>query len=663
MLSIVGTIAATRTSTRYLNAESNRTVSVSDTLTKVDYSIMFLYDEKGETFFCLKEAIFMKSFKNFLYFISFFYCLVAHLNIANALSVVHPENGLYSLRPECALDKVLAVQGASRDWSSNVIIDNFSSSSSTWRLTRVDGDWYTITAIHSDLALKVADTQTATQAGNGLNVSTTPYRGESQSKFRFFDAGNGYYVIQACIQGEYVLDVFNRDNRAGTNVWCYSFNGTPAQKWRLERKTSINDPTFQQRTVTISDGWYRIQPMHDLGRSADAAGGNNNVHMWENLDVPQQKFYLQNRGNGYFSLQSAYGSKLFVTADGRGNGANLYTASWNNADSQLFRLIDAGNNSYHIFSKVGVNLNFDCAGGGTSNGNNVQLWTTEDNSWHKWRLTKVTADSKANFQLDSYSLSSPANYQLRFTGRLWNANNSSEITGIHVYIGGGVGAGGEFIGEFRADKSNHSFDSTINVPQNRIGNQLIVIYAVNGVESKELDRRNINISSVLTEWQWPINNVKITQKFANYYERKAKEGRPYHSGIDIKNANDNGHPPIYAAANGTVTYKNFTKSNGNHVIIKHNLNNKIVYTLYSHLDSFNGCPAVGQTVFRGQQIGTMGITGDSTGLHLHFAIFEGESTDPVGYAAQRNTSNLLSLIHNGKIFYDPEYVINNGRLP
>ena len=85
-----------------------------------------------------------------------------HLNIASALSVVHPENGLYSFRPECALDKVLAVQGASRDWNSNVIIDNFSSSGSTWRLTRVDGDWYTITAIHSDLALSVADAQTVT---------------------------------------------------------------------------------------------------------------------------------------------------------------------------------------------------------------------------------------------------------------------------------------------------------------------------------------------------------------------------------------------------------------------------------------------------------------------------------------------------------------------
>lgn len=81
----------------------------------------------------------------------------------------------------------------------------------------------------------------------------------------------------------------------------------------------------------------------------------------------------------YFSLQSNYGNKLFVTADGRGNGANLYTSDWKISDSQLFRLVNAGNNSYHVFAKVGVNLNFDCAGAGRGDGTNLQLWTSENN--------------------------------------------------------------------------------------------------------------------------------------------------------------------------------------------------------------------------------------------------------------------------------------------
>ena len=72
-------------------------------------------------------------------------------------------------------------------------------------------------------------------------------------------------------------------------------------------------------TETIGDGWYRIKPMHDLGHSADALGNQyrdgNNIHLWENIDCDQQKFYLQNRGNGYFSLQSG-AVRIFIPATG-----------------------------------------------------------------------------------------------------------------------------------------------------------------------------------------------------------------------------------------------------------------------------------------------------------------------------------------------------------
>lgn len=385
-----------------------------------------------------------------------------------------------------------------------------------------------------------------------------------------FRTKNGGDFIGSVSNNEEVIVLADNGNRAQI---LYKLNNNTGWKMGWVPSSTVSSRNVQPvvpspiaNTVTISDGWYRIQPMHDLSRSADALGtpiGNgNNIHMWTVADIPQQKFYLQNRGNGYFSLQSNYGNKLFVTADGRGNGANLYTSDWKNSDSQLFRLVNAGNNSYHVFAKVGVNLNFDCAGAGRGDGTNLQLWTSENNDWHKWRFTKISVDNKADFRLNNYSLTTPSNYQLRFTGKLWNANNLSEITGVHVYIGGGVGAGGQFLGEFRADKTNHNFDSTLNVPQNRSGNQLVVIYAVNGIESKELDRRNINIQG-----NNPTPSSKL-QSLINEWEGKTWSNHYYSpNGIECKEFAAFVYNKLYG-----LTYSDVGSTSGNKYTLAYNSN-------------------------------------------------------------------------------------------
>ena len=225
---------------------------------------------------------------------------------------------------------------------------------------------------------------------------------DSQNIIKVFRTRNSGDTIGSVSNNEEVIVLADNGNRAQI---LYKLNNNTGWKMGWVPSSTVSSRNVQPvvpspiaNTVTLPEGWYRIQPMHDLGRSADALGpqinNGNNIHMWTNVeDALQQKFYLKNRGNGYFSLQSAYGSKLYVTADGRGPGANLYTSSWNGSDAQLFRLENAGNNSYHVFAKVGANLEFDCAGAGKGDGTNVQLWTKEDNPWHKWRFTQVSVNN------------------------------------------------------------------------------------------------------------------------------------------------------------------------------------------------------------------------------------------------------------------------------
>lgn len=85
---------------------------------------------------------------------------------------------------------------------------------------------------------------------------------------------------------------------------------------------------------------------------------------------------------------------------------------------------------------------------------------------------------------------------------------------------------------------------------------------------------------------------------------------------------------LFAADNGTVVYAGWLNGGyGNFVVIDHN--NGWV-TLYEHLDRIG--VACGQSVTQGQQIGTAGTTGNSTGAHLHFEVrIGGTPVNPLDY--------------------------------
>lgn len=95
-------------------------------------------------------------------------------------------------------------------------------------------------------------------------------------------------------------------------------------------------------------------------------------------------------------------------------------------------------------------------------------------------------------------------------------------------------------------------------------------------------------------------------------------GQRLHAGMDIANSTGT---PIVAAEAGTVIVAEYRRSFGNTVMISHVVDGKSVTTLYAHLNSIQ--VSAGNSVSRGQQIGTMGATGTATGPHLHFEVHPG----------------------------------------
>ncbi|MFQ7354830.1 MAG: murein hydrolase activator EnvC family protein [Coprococcus phoceensis] len=86
--------------------------------------------------------------------------------------------------------------------------------------------------------------------------------------------------------------------------------------------------------------------------------------------------------------------------------------------------------------------------------------------------------------------------------------------------------------------------------------------------------------------------------------------------------------PIYAAATGKVTTAGYSNSAGYWVVINHG--NGLV-TKYMHMWQMPYV-STGQTVEKGQNIGGVGTTGQSTGNHLHFQVeLNGVPVNPSNY--------------------------------
>lgn len=105
-----------------------------------------------------------------------------------------------------------------------------------------------------------------------------------------------------------------------------------------------------------------------------------------------------------------------------------------------------------------------------------------------------------------------------------------------------------------------------------------------------------------------------------------------HAGIDLAGPIGT---PIYAAGDGVVVDAGPTAGYGAWVKIRHSDGS---VTLYGHVNTWN--VQIGQRVFAGDQIATIGNRGNSTGPHLHFSVLQNGTNfiDPVPWLAARGIS-------------------------
>ena len=122
---------------------------------------------------------------------------------------------------------------------------------------------------------------------------------------------------------------------------------------------------------------------------------------------------------------------------------------------------------------------------------------------------------------------------------------------------------------------------------------------------------------------WPTNSTRITSSFGNRRDPFTQH-LSFHAGIDIGGTV---HSPIYATADGKVTFVGKNGGYGKFIQLYHSSK---YTTQYGHLSDYN--VEIGDYVKKGEIIGYMGNTGRSTGVHLHYEILRnGTPVDPYPY--------------------------------
>lgn len=136
---------------------------------------------------------------------------------------------------------------------------------------------------------------------------------------------------------------------------------------------------------------------------------------------------------------------------------------------------------------------------------------------------------------------------------------------------------------------------------------------------EKMDRMNLyRLAVEKTPFMMPLkSSFRFTSGFGPRWGRM-------HIGADFAAAHGT---PIYATADGVVTYSGWLAGYGRLVKVQHEFG---METRYAHLSRSR--VKVGQRISRGERIGDMGNTGRSTGTHLHYEVrVRGKPADPMTY--------------------------------
>ncbi|MBL8514237.1 MAG: RICIN domain-containing protein, partial [Betaproteobacteria bacterium] len=204
---------------------------------------------------------------------------------------------------------------------------------------------------------------------DGVNVAQGDCRG-GRAEWEFVDAGNGEVAVRNRATGK-VLDVANAGREDGANVQQYNWNGTGAQRWRVE-----GGRTF--RLVNVNSG--KCLDVESASRDAGA-----NIQQWSCHGRENQSWMFERTGYagpGYGQPGGGHSGGGQIGDRGFGRPGDVPGAG--TGQRPQGRAVYSG-----LFQSRATNKCADVSGGSTADGGDVRQWTCHGKENQMWDVVDL----------------------------------------------------------------------------------------------------------------------------------------------------------------------------------------------------------------------------------------------------------------------------------
>lgn len=149
-----------------------------------------------------------------------------------------------------------------------------------------------------------------------------------------------------------------------------------------------------QQLGAITDGTYILTPACAPTTCLDVASGSQdsgaNVQIYTGNGTNAQKWEIKSLGNGYYTLTSKGSGKYLASYHYIAySGDNVGQFGAYGGSSGEWKFTDAGDGYYYLIPRSNEDLCLDVYSASSSDGANVQVYTANQTSAQKWKLTPV----------------------------------------------------------------------------------------------------------------------------------------------------------------------------------------------------------------------------------------------------------------------------------